>query len=264
MYSSAEGATFLMARRDKLRPHLIAVLTGDLVRSSNLSAAEVARARAALDRANQQISSWDYHLLAGKVDFFRGDSWQIALGDIRYFLRAAVLVRGHLRSEGIDFDTRISIGIGGADEINSDRTSLSLGEAFTISGRSLDGMTGAGGIIAEVPAWAEAGWGWLKPITVLCSALVDQWTERQADLVVRMLSRPAGIQQIELASELAIAKQTLSKALAAADFAALSAAIDYVETSHWPRQLTFRHIQVMKRSAETGLFGKVSQKRLTS
>jgi hypothetical protein len=124
-------------------------------------------------------------------------------------------------------------------------------------------MTGAGSIATDVPDWAESRLGWLKPVTTLCSALVDRWTERQADLVVRMLAHPGGIQQTDLAGELAVTKQTLSKSLAAADFAALSVAIDYLEHGNVPTHVNVRHFPAIKQSAKSGLLTKVTQKRMT-
>jgi hypothetical protein len=219
------------------RGKAIAVLTGDLVRSSDLSVADLARARSALEHAAQHIAGWKTKPVVGPVEFFRGDAWQLALGVPGLFLRASILVRARLRAEDARFDTRIGVGLGGYDELNLDRTSLSTGEAFTISGSALDGLAGGSGISVDVPDGVRDRFGWVRPMAGLCSAIADQWTEKQALLVARMLES-RDVQQTNVAAQLQVTRQSVSKQLLAADFGALNEAVDYVESVDWSREFS--------------------------
>jgi hypothetical protein len=224
-----------MARGSGPRAKVIAVLTGDLIRSSDLSAADLARARNALALAVQQTGEWVNNPVAGPVEFFRGDAWQLALGIPGLFLRASILVRARLRAEDARFDTRIGVGLGGYDVLDQNRTSLSTGEAFTISGSALDSLAGGSGISVGLPDRLREHLGWAAPMAGLCSAIADQWTEKQALLVAHMLESRDG-KQTNLAAQLQVTRQSVSKQLLAADFGALNAAVDYVEKVDWSRE----------------------------
>lgn len=234
-----------MTSANAKRKTVIAVLTGDLVRSSSLNAHELARARAAVEHAGEEIATWSERGVLAAVEFFRGDAWQLAIAEPRFFLRAAIYVRARLRTENIQFDSRIGVGLGSFDQIDSKRTSLSTGEAFTISGRMLDALAGSAGIGVGLAPPLDHRVAWAQPLSGLCSAVVDHWTERQADLVCRMLGARK-LAQIELAEQLDIAKQTVSKALAAADFAPLSAAIQFVEAVDWPLEASKKGVRFIK------------------
>lgn len=245
MQDPKAGAVALTVSSSAKRYAPIAVLTGDLVRSSSLSSHDLARARAAVEKAGKDISTWTPKGVVGQVEFFRGDAWQLAVSEARLFLRAAIYVRATLRSENMPFDSRIGVGLGDFDQIDAERISLSTGEAFTISGRMLDALAGATGISVGLASPLDRRVRWVQPLTGLCSAIVDHWTERQADLVCRMLG-PRKVAQTELAEQLDIAKQTVSKALAAADFAPLNAAIEYVETIDWPVEASRKGVRFVK------------------
>lgn len=224
---------------------VVGVLTGDLVRSSSLNAVDLARARAAVEGAGEDIAGWRAGAVVGSVEFFRGDAWQLALGNAELFLRAAIFVRARLRAANMNFDSRIGVGLGACDELNQHRVSLSTGEAFTISGRTLDSLTGVTGIAVDVPKRVAHRLGWVAPFAGLCSALVDRWTERQAELVCRMLL-DTSVPQKELAIQLQVTPQAVSKHLGAADFNSLAAAITYVEKVDWRSELTRKGVRFVK------------------
>lgn len=209
---------------------LFAVLTGDLVRSTDLAPDHLLRARTVLSEAGADIAAWSPRAVAAPVEFFRGDSWQFALGDAQFFLRASLYVRAKLRAADILFDSRIGVGLGRAEQIDTVRTSLSTGEAFLISGRTLD-KSGAN-LSIGVPETLAKELGWLDPMAGLCSAIADRWTERQSQILCRMLT-PSKVTQQALAANLKVTPQTVQKALAGADYRALASAIDYVEAIEW-------------------------------
>jgi hypothetical protein len=235
------GAGSLMALKGK-RSAAYAVLTGDLVKSTSLTPAMLTDARDVVTDATAEIARWSEGSVAARVEFFRGDAWQFALGDARFFLRAAVYVRARLRAANSNFDTRIGIGLGKVEHIDPVRTSLSSGEAFVISGRTLDAIGGASGLAVGLADRFERRLAWIDPMAGLCSALVDHWTERQAELVGRMLV-PERVSQLDLATSFQITKQTVSKALAAADYSALLAAIEHAEQIDWVAEMRRRTVE---------------------
>src|SRR3982750_360612 len=87
--------------------HLQAVLTGDIVNSTKLTSVNE-------KRILKQLKSI---LLAGKHEFYRGDSFQVYIKDASQALRIALLCRMAAMAippdeNGTRSDVRISIGIG--------------------------------------------------------------------------------------------------------------------------------------------------------
>lgn len=215
-----------------MRDHIYVVFTGDLVGSTGLPLHELHRARDIVLDAIRELSRWSDGLVVGEAEFFRGDSWQLLLREPRLFLRAALYLRATLRSEGRDLDTRIGIGFGTVEKIERNRISLSVGDAFTASGRQLDAMSDAVGLSVQPPFGPNARLGWLDPLAALCSATMNSWSERQADIALRMLE-PGNRRQVDIASDLSITKQSVSKTLGAIDFNAILSAIRWIEESEW-------------------------------
>ena len=128
-------------------PAVYAVLTGDIIASSGMSAETLSGVRAGLQEAaevfcNGYKSSVEARMdRAADIDMYRGDGWQLLLTEQALALRLALFLRATLRAKH-GADTRIAIAVGGCDEINGEKLSLSVGEAFTLSGRALEGMTG--------------------------------------------------------------------------------------------------------------------------
>ncbi len=134
-----------------------AVITGDIVHSTRLSAAH----RSVLLRdMGQKMKIWD-KAFKMKSEIFRGDSFQCMVSP-RHGLRAALVIKMYIRSLGPGelyaipkrkgtnqkkpvsaanyiFDARMAIGIGATEDINR-KLASSHGTAFTISGHLLDGI----------------------------------------------------------------------------------------------------------------------------
>lgn len=211
-----------------------AVLTGDLVRSTRLTSEKLDQARATVQQTVEDISCWAPSLVVAPAEFFRGDSWQFVLGDARYFLRAAVYLRTMLRQADKEWDTRIGIGLGTFDKLDKERTSLSTGEAFILSGHQLDGISGLAGFSVGLPEKLSR-LGWVNPMAALCSALVDQWSQRQAEIFRSMLL-PKPPSQVELALDRHVTKQAISKALTTGGYAALLSSLQWIEQIDWAEQ----------------------------
>lgn len=211
-----------------------AVLTGDVVRSTRLTTRQLNETRELLLGAIQEIGSWAENLVIGEPEFFRGDSWQVLLGDPRYFLRVSIFIRAFLRRVSRERDTRIAIGLGTINHIDLGRISLSSGSAFTSSGKQLDAMSSSLGFSVRHTFEDANGLGWIEPLASLCSASVNHWSERQADIMCYMLPLVSPT-QTSLAAELRISKQAVSKALHVSDFEPIMAAISWVEGFHWQK-----------------------------
>ncbi len=210
---------------------LYAVLTGDLVNSSSLSPIELNTARDRLKQASDELNHWENRTLRGKIDFFRGDAWQLLLAKPKWAMRCAVYLRASLLSQGM-VDTRIAVGIGEVDSISRKRTSLSIGESFTLSGQALDSLPRRLRFTITLSPQSGHLAGWVAIAARLCDALIVHWTARQAEVVLGMLR---GLTQEEVANQLdpPISQPTANKALIGADWHALEPALKHFESFDW-------------------------------
>lgn len=112
-----------------------AILTGDLVRSSELDPEGLDRAMEVLREAAVSLNDATESVV-GRPDFFRGDGWQLCLSSPDHAIAAAAFVRVAFIASGMD--SRIGIGVGRVERLNAKRVSQSIGSAFTLSGRALD------------------------------------------------------------------------------------------------------------------------------
>lgn len=209
----------------------IAVLTGDLVGSRDLSVAEIGAVRERVAEAGAVIAGWKAGLLIGGPQFFRGDSWQLAIAEPGLFLRVAIGVRASLRALDTRYDSRIGVAVGRADHIDRDAVSLSVGEVFTRSGQALDAMKGDG--FRFWPSEAQARrLALLPPLMTLCADTVGRLQAAQADAVWLSLA-PAQPTHQQVAEQRGVTRQTITRALADSGFAALGEAIDAVEKLDW-------------------------------
>ena len=212
---------------------LYAVLAGDLVRSSRLSMKQSDGARLCLRRAVAELGKWKRHLVRGEPEFFRGDAWQILLSAPRWSLRAAVFLRATLLSQGY-VDTRVAIGLGTVASVPRRRISLARGQAFTLSGHALDKMERYLKMVIALPPEAGVLADWLPLVGQLCDALIGHWTRRQAE-IVRVALSVDNPMHAEIAERLhpPVTKQTVTKALAGADWRSLRSAIRQFEETKW-------------------------------
>ncbi|WP_449253186.1 hypothetical protein [Brevundimonas naejangsanensis] len=209
-----------------------AVLTGDLVNSSRLDAADLDHQRQRLYFAVEEVRRSDPDLIIGDLQFFRGDSWQLALRKPGLFLRMAVLLRAALLSELPRGDTRIAVGLGPAELLDETSVSKSVGEAFTRSGLALDEMGRRRSIEVSAAPDVLAAVDWLPPLLGVVSAIVGRWTEKQARVAMFAL-HPGEIHQKDIAHRLGLSQQGVSKLAVNAELSSILTAIDYVEQYDW-------------------------------
>ncbi len=210
-----------------------AVLTGDLVKSTKLSAEELERVRDVAVGAARTVRAWKPGLIDHDLEFFRGDSWQLLLVAPALALRTAVFLRAVLRS-AVNVDTRIAIGLGRVDAIDASRISLSTGEAFTLSGRALDQLPASRRMTISLPARVPVLGRWMPVVAELCDGLIADWQRRQAEIVSIALS-PDGPSQAEIAQRLKhpLTQQAVAKSLHGAHLQHVLAAISVFETTEW-------------------------------
>ena len=224
---------------ENVKGKVIAVLTGDLVRSREMTADQIATVRATLDAAVQEIDRWSPGLVLGGPQFFRGDSWQIALSEPGYFLRAAMGLRAVLRAMDMRAETRIGIGIGQAERVDPQEISLSVGEAFILSGGALDTIKGSVGLSIALNDRDRKRLPLLGPLVATCDELIGRLQPAQAETVWLSLALPAPSQQ-DVARKRGITRQTASDALAVGGFRALAEAAAGCETLDWPVHVSAR------------------------
>jgi len=241
------------------QPKLYAVLTGDIVKSSRLSPRQLESVRSSLTGAVSIVRRWQQGLVKDKPDFFRGDAWQLLLMDPARALRAGVYLRAAVLAMGLA-DTRVSIGLGGVDKVSRSRVSLSMGQAFTLSGHGLDNMTHYSKMTIEIPNPADPLSGWLPVVGHLCDSLMGQWTKRQAEVVCVALD-PSEPDQDEIAKALkpAVSKQAVAKALNGASWYALREAVRLFEATSWNSILRTQN----KQTTKNGCLPPDNQKRLS-
>lgn len=187
-----------------------AVLTGDIVNSEQVDDNQ----RALLIRVIRDINNLqEWSPLS--MDLFRGDSFQIVLGNPSMALLIATMARAYLLSNTpsnspIMWDARIAIGIGTVS-YNSDSVVTSDGEAYRLSGRRLDSMTKER--LAVDTCWEDVN-GELNVGIAFIDDLINGWTPVQAQAVY--LSVAKKLPQTEIANNLGKSQQAISKILAAA------------------------------------------------
>jgi hypothetical protein len=160
-----------------------AVLTGDLIGSRELSPDRLEAAMALLRHLADEFGSVHASSVVGKLDVFRGDSWQVCLQRPALAMTAAVFLRAGLKAQ--DLDSRIGIGLGTVSVLHADKISESTGPAFVASGDALDTLPKDRSLgfklAAEPPAeWAES---LRELVTPLLDVQVAAWTQREAGAV---------------------------------------------------------------------------------
>ncbi len=186
----------------------LAVLTGDIIRSTRLAPAVLDAAMAALAAAADEMGRWDGAVEA-RFTRFRGDGWQCLAPSPSQALRGVLFMRASLRAIDRDTDTRVSVGIG-PGTVTGDLAAAS-GPAFEISGRGLDRMARA----------QQLAIGWSEPppaaavigaVFALSDEISRLWTPRQAEVLAETLS-PGDEVQEALAAQHGVSQQAIAKRL---------------------------------------------------
>jgi len=207
-----------------------AVITGDIVDSSKLSKAQRKLLPGLIAKASSETSQAFPAAVPLTVDVFRGDGWQLLVSDVTRSLRVGLYFRAVLRSaaeRGRGLDTRVAVAVGTVDFVG-ERVSQGDGEAYRLSGRTLEDMPRKQRLLLALPAGNETEA--LAIIVRLIDVLAQGWTGKQA-LAVRGALR--GWTQEKIAKEWpeSISQQAVTKHLDGAQWPALEAALLYVENN---------------------------------
>jgi hypothetical protein len=210
-----------------------AVLTGDIVGSSRLTPSQMESVRSSLTEAVDLVRPWKRGLVKGRLEFFRGDGWQLLLTDAALAMRVVIFLRASLLAGGIT-DSRIAVGLGEGAKTASEKVALLTGQAFVLSGHGLDEMTQSWRMTVEIPKTSGLLSDWLRVTSHLCDSLISQWTRRQAELVC-IAADPKEPNNDAVAQSLkpTVSKQAVAKGLKGASWNAIREAIHQFEKTPW-------------------------------
>lgn len=221
---------------------LYAAITGDVIRSTKLKAAELDAIKRKVEKAAKTIGEWKKGLVDGSPDFHRGDAWQLLLTDPAFSLRASIFIRASLLSMEMQTeskrrrraDTRLAVGIGTVERVSTKRISDSVGEAFVLSGRTFDRLKTHCNMSISASDSLELDTEWLPVFWHLIDALVERWTLKQAEIICLAIA-PQKPTQGEIGAKFKPPKdqQTISRSLSGAGWHAVLEALERFESLSW-------------------------------
>lgn len=201
-----------------LTPTFYAVITGDLIRSSEINR--------------------DYHLVLHAIaedikkhydenfifEIYRGDSFQAMLRNPADALKLGVIIRAGLRrysrSSSVNdaWDARIGIGIGRVDFEDYTRLGEMTGEGFTRSGQSLDDIMNTESRLRILTGDEQTDREFMASCA-LADTIISRWTTGQAAAIYIELVKNKT--QAEIGEELNVSQRAISKRLETADLDSL-------------------------------------------
>lgn len=187
------------------------VITGDVVHSTTIKVDW----REQLIESIQKVANELMILSPLKIEFFRGDSFQLIIDKPNEALRIAILLRAGLKGNTPPeskntWDARIAIGIGEVSYI-SDKIVVSDGEAFHFSGWELDEIGKRK--LSIRTKWNDVNEE-LKVSTAFADDIISGWTCSQAQVVYPTLLYQTP--QKDIAKKYNKTAQNISKLLGAA------------------------------------------------
>ena len=210
---------------------LYAVVTGDIIRSSQLQKKVHSRLNRVLKSNAKLLSDKFKGFIPYEMDFFRGDSWQVVILNPEMSLRIALLFRLllHTGMSSVKVDTRMAIGVGNIDFVPENNVSSGIGEAFTISGRGLERMPRNQFTSFYINNDENEDIAiCLQIITKLIDAIATKWTLKQAKAIQGALF---GLSQDQISStwDPPITQPTVANHLKRASWGAIENGLDYFE-----------------------------------
>ena len=198
-----------------------AVLTGDLVASSDLSSTDVDAALTTIEVATKAMSGWRNATVIARFARRGGDAWQVALSDPALGLRAALYIQSCLRRDMDSATTRISLATGPGTVPDSGDLNAAHGPVFVASGRLLD-------TLSRQTRMAHASGGAQHAATRLAEHIASGWTQAQARSMAAVLA-PDAPTRAEIAKSAGISRQAVNQSLWAAGYPAISDALKAME-----------------------------------
>lgn len=198
---------------------MFAVLTGDIVDSTDLSPLDLDATLDAIGHASNAIGEWPD---VSALGFARraGDAWQIAFDAPHFALRGALYIQACVRSLDKGRTTRIAIATGRGEMPDLD-PNMAHGDAFTASGRLVESLPSA--IYID-----HASGGAQAAAANLASHIAQSWTKAQARAMALQLPPQSG-SRAETAEHLKITRQAVNQALWSAGYLSIQAALGAIE-----------------------------------
>jgi len=181
---------------------MVAVLTADLINSTTYDKKTLQQVIAVLKEEFEELNTREDAIFA----IFRGDSFQGILKQPKDALHIALKLKTSIckvqsttqkKSSSPMADVRIAIGIGEA-EYNENAIAESNGEAFHLSGKTLDTMKSENKKISLKTANAEIN-GEFQVSLKFLDSLTDKWSIASAEVVYFLLK---GLKEQQIANEL--------------------------------------------------------------
>ncbi|WP_298907187.1 MarR family transcriptional regulator [uncultured Aliiroseovarius sp.] len=202
----------------------IAVLTGDIIGSTQMPPEDLERAFDALSASAEVQADWHGESLHFTRQ--RGDGWQVRLARPELALRSALAFRAALRCEGKEFSTIMAVAEGVAPPPSPDSDlNASSSNAFVLSGRILDQLKGT----HLKRQMRHSRLGGIGAAFALADHISQDWTPAQASAVLPMLTTGRMPTHSETARMLNKSRQAVSKALEGAGLEAIVIALTAIE-----------------------------------
>ncbi len=202
----------------------IAVLTGDIIGSTQLAPGDLTRAFDALSACADTQAEWhgeDLHFTRQ-----RGDGWQVRLARPTFALRSALAFRAALRCEGKEFSTFMAVAEGmAAPALPDGNLNAASDPVFIDSGRLLDQLK-TRYLSNEMRHLDTGGIG---AAFILADYISQSWTPAQAAAIQPMLVPGEQPSHSEIARALGKSRQAVSKALEGAGIVAFWSSLDAIE-----------------------------------
>lgn len=175
---------------------IYSIITGDIVKSRLIAPADREKLYSNL---TQFLTSLQKKKWLSAFETYRGDSIQCETKKPEMALRVALIIRCFFKSylpgktpkttKGYFnslFDIRLGIGLGSAEFIHKKDISRSDGEAFRLSGEALDQLKESSQKLALLTINEDFN-EQMALIILLTDALIEKWTQNQAEIVLHKL-----------------------------------------------------------------------------
>ncbi|MBC8206109.1 MAG: hypothetical protein ISR84_00245 [Kiritimatiellales bacterium] len=202
-----------------------AVLTGDIVKSRELSANQSKALQNRLKSTAQEFESVFPGSVVGALGITRGDGWQVALQKPEYALRLALFLRVIVKSE-FKTDTRVSIGIGPVDRLEPNNIIESTGLAFERSGHGLESISAKRFLVFNTGKIADRIQSAELLLVEWLDTLLSCASVAQVPLLTLSLLEH---KQVRIAQVTGYAQSTVSEGLAAAGWGQIKGILHHFE-----------------------------------
>lgn len=210
----------------------VAVLTGDIVRSSLLTGGERDQLLELLSGLPDSLASAFLGSGPYRIDVFRGDSWQLLVPQAALAPRVGLYFRARLRAdfEDLRLDSRVGLGIGPADVPADSDLGSADGPAFRLSGQALEALGEGSGMRLEFPSEIDSLLvDSFNVLLRLVDLQIERWTPKQAFAVARALT---GLTQQRIAERwpgAPISQQAVAQHLDRAGWHGVERAVEFLE-----------------------------------